>query len=89
MDIETLIGGPPWSSYDCRPRRLRAAWRRCWPGGRQVTMRDGISALSSVRDPPYLHPPVTASMFWAIALRVQEFDKGRGLVGFLPIGQGL
>jgi hypothetical protein len=37
--------------------------------------------------PPYLHPPVAASMFWAIALRVQEFDKGRGPVGFAPIGQ--
>jgi hypothetical protein len=26
--------------------------------------------------PPYLHLPVTASVFWAITLRVQEFDKG-------------
>jgi hypothetical protein len=31
--------------------------------------------------------PVTASVFWVTALRVQEFDKGRGPVGFLPIGQ--
>ena len=35
----------------------------------------------------YLHPPVTASLLWVTALRVQEFDKGRGPVGFAPIGQ--
>jgi hypothetical protein len=29
-------------------------------------------------DPPYLHPPVTASVFWVRAPGVQEFDKGRG-----------
>jgi hypothetical protein len=39
-------------------------------------------AAAAARDPPYLHPPVTASVFWAITLRVQEFDKGRGPVGF-------
>jgi hypothetical protein len=37
--------------------------------------------------PPYLHPPVTASVLWATALKVQEFDKGREPVGFVPIGQ--
>jgi hypothetical protein len=41
------------------------------------------------RYPPYLHPPVTASVFWAIALRVQEFDKGRGPVGFPADRAGL
>ena len=39
--------------------------------------------------PPYLHPPVTASVFWATALRVQEFDKGRGPVGFPADRAGL
>jgi hypothetical protein len=50
-----------------------------------------------MRYPPYLHPTVTASVccdaprgepeFGATALSVQEFDKGRGPVGFPPIGQ--
>ena len=41
------------------------------------------------QDPPYLHPLVTASVFWATALRVQEFDKGRGPVGFSADRAGL
>ena len=34
-------------------------------------------------------PLVTASVVWATALSVQEFGKGRGPVGFPPIGQAL
>jgi len=37
---------------------------------------DRVRLALRAPDPPYLHLPVTASVFWAITLRVQEFDKG-------------
>jgi len=42
--------------------------------GRHARLPNAAAAF--VPDPPYLHLPVTASVFWAITLRVQEFDKG-------------
>jgi hypothetical protein len=53
MDIETVIGrfrGPPRSaSYDCRHRRLRAAWRRCWPGEAGHDARRNLSLKQRAR----------------------------------------
>jgi len=55
------------------------------PQAEQATQRRGrvvgpatysdVLRLGHTRYPPYLHLPVTASVFWATALRVQEFDK--------------
>ena len=70
-------------------------------GSRQAGTRDRRGPSVAVRGKPtvhtdrpggrtpsaYLHPPVTASLLRVTALRVQEFDKGRGPVGFAPIGQ--
>ena len=47
MDMETVISRirkPSRSaSYNCRPRRLRAAWRGCRPGAAGHDMRWNLS----------------------------------------------
>ena len=76
---------PPFSPWHRDPHLGGSSRRMVVPRltSRTVTAGPGTGA----RDPPYLHPPVTASVSLAMALRVQEFDKGRGPVGFPPIGQ--
>jgi hypothetical protein len=54
------------------------------------TLRIRPSSWPVEKYPPYLHPSVTArGVLGDSAEGVQGFDKGRGPVGFAPIGQAL
>ena len=61
-----------------RPRTSSGAPIRQELGARGflITLSDCSWSAASAQYPPYLHPLVTASVFWVITLEVQEFDKG-------------
>ena len=66
--------------YPCRWVQAQRPPRRsgCHDGYPETYFATDVTDAIGARAlyPPYLHLPVTASVFWAITLRVQEFDKG-------------